>query len=106
MVNVTDPRDARIPPAEVPDVHPPHPHGWIGKWVFSQDAKYIAIQYAGTAIAIGLVALVLSADRPRRVYLRLKRRIDIATATALGALGLRLRYAVGFRVDERLGLRW
>ncbi len=60
MVNVTDPRDARIPPAEVPDVHPPHPHGWIGKWVFSQDAKYIAIQYAGTAIAIGLVALVLS----------------------------------------------
>ncbi|MDU7335142.1 MAG: LysE family transporter [Klebsiella pneumoniae] len=37
-----------------------------------------------------LVALVLSADRPRRVYLRLKRRIDIATATVLGALGLRL----------------
>ncbi|RXK78374.1 LysE family translocator, partial [Klebsiella pneumoniae] len=33
---------------------------------------------------------VLSADRPRRVYLRLKRRIDIATATVLGALGLRL----------------
>jgi cytochrome c oxidase subunit 1 len=28
--------------------------------VFSQDAKYIAIQYSGTAIAIGLVALVLS----------------------------------------------
>ena len=37
-----------------------------------------------------LVALVLSADRPRRVYLRLKRRIDIATATVLGTLGLRL----------------
>ncbi|HBR0977324.1 TPA: LysE family transporter [Klebsiella variicola] len=37
-----------------------------------------------------LVALVLSADRPRHVYLRLKRRIDIATATVLGALGLRL----------------
>ena len=31
-----------------------------------------------------LVALVLSADCPRRVYLRLKRRIDIATATVLG----------------------
>jgi len=28
--------------------------------VFSQDAKYIAIQYAGTAIGIGLVALVMS----------------------------------------------
>ncbi len=38
-----------------------------------------------------LVALVLSADRPRRAsHLRLKRRIDIATATVLGALGLRL----------------
>ena len=29
-------------------------------YVFSQDAKYIAIQYAGTAIGIGLVALVMS----------------------------------------------
>jgi cytochrome c oxidase subunit I len=60
MVNVTDRPDAHIPPAEVPDVHPPHAHSWIGKWVFSQDAKYIAIQYSGTAIAIGMVALVLS----------------------------------------------
>ncbi len=60
MVNVTDRPDARVPPAEVPDVHPPHAHSWIDKWVFSQDAKYIAIQYSGTAISIGLVALVLS----------------------------------------------
>jgi cytochrome c oxidase subunit I len=60
MVNISDRPDAHIPPAEVPDVHPPHPHSWLGKWVFSQDAKYIAIQYSGTAIAIGLVALVLS----------------------------------------------
>lgn len=54
--------DARVdlPPREVPDTHPPHAHSWIGKYVFSQDAKYIAIQYAGTAVAIGLVALVLS----------------------------------------------
>jgi hypothetical protein len=36
-----------------------------------------------------LVALVLF-RRPRGVYLRLKRKIDIATATVLGALGLRL----------------
>jgi cytochrome c oxidase subunit I len=60
MVNITNRPDAHIPPAEVPDVHPPHAHSWLGKWVFSQDAKYIAIQYSGTAIAIGLVALVLS----------------------------------------------
>src|SRR3546814_14611437 len=38
-----------------------HPHGWVTKYVWSQDHKVIAIQYSVTAIAIGLVALVLSA---------------------------------------------
>ncbi|WP_264210526.1 cytochrome c oxidase subunit I [Leisingera thetidis] len=52
--------DSNLPPREVPDVMPPHAHSWIGKYVFSQDAKYIAIQYSGTAVAIGLVALVMS----------------------------------------------
>jgi cytochrome c oxidase subunit 1 len=37
-----------------------HPTSWWTKYVFSQDAKVIAIQYALTAMAIGLVALVLS----------------------------------------------
>jgi len=37
-----------------------HPKSWWTKYVFSQDAKIIAIQYAVTALAIGLVALVLS----------------------------------------------
>jgi cytochrome c oxidase subunit 1 len=37
-----------------------HPKTWIGKYVWSQDHKVIAIQYALTATAIGLVALVLS----------------------------------------------
>ncbi len=60
MVNVTDRPDMHVPPAEVPDIPPPHPHSWWSRWVFSQDAKYIAIQYSGTAVAIGLVALVLS----------------------------------------------
>ena len=36
------------------------PQSWITKYVFSQDHKVIAIQYGSTAIAIGLVALVLS----------------------------------------------
>lgn len=49
-----------VPPAEVPEVELYHPHSWWTKYVFSQDAKVIAIQYSGTAIAIGLVALVLS----------------------------------------------
>ena len=49
-----------VPPAEVPDVELYHPKSWLTTWVFSQDAKVIAVQYAGTALAIGLVALVLS----------------------------------------------
>jgi cytochrome c oxidase subunit 1 len=48
------------PPAEVEELELYHPHSWLTRYVFCQDAKVIAIQYAGTAIAIGLVALVLS----------------------------------------------
>src|ERR671916_1596057 len=53
-------RDDAIPPAEVADVELYHPHSWITKYVFSQDAKVIAIQYSLTALAIGMLALVLS----------------------------------------------
>ncbi len=49
-----------VPPAEVEEVELYHAKTWLGRWVFCQDAKVIAIQYAGTAIGIGLVALVLS----------------------------------------------
>ncbi len=49
-----------IPPAEVAEMELYHPKSWLTKYVFSQDAKVIAIQYSFTAIAIGLVALVLS----------------------------------------------
>jgi cytochrome c oxidase subunit I len=49
-----------IPPAEVPDVELYHAKSWITKYVFCQDAKVIAIQYAMTAIGIGVLALVLS----------------------------------------------
>jgi cytochrome c oxidase subunit 1 len=51
---------AHVPPAEVAEVELYHPRSWITKYVFSQDAKVIAIQYSFTAIAIGIVALVLS----------------------------------------------
>ena len=55
------PTDAEfVPPAEVEDVELYHAKSWVTKYVFSQDAKVIAIQYSFTAIAIGLVALVLS----------------------------------------------
>jgi cytochrome c oxidase subunit I len=49
-----------IPPAEVADVELYHAKSFWTKYVFSQDAKVIAIQYSGTAAAIGFVALVLS----------------------------------------------
>ncbi|MFQ5938572.1 MAG: cytochrome c oxidase subunit I, partial [Alphaproteobacteria bacterium] len=49
-----------IAPAEVADVELYHPRSWWTKYVFCQDAKVIAIQYAFTAGAIGMVALVLS----------------------------------------------
>ncbi len=58
MVDIT-PADA-VPPAEVAEMELYHPHSWWTKYVFSQDAKVIAIQYSATATAIGLVALVLS----------------------------------------------
>ncbi len=60
MVDVTPGSIEAVPPAEVPDVELYHPHSWWTTYVFSQDAKVIAIQYGGTAIAIGFVALVLS----------------------------------------------
>lgn len=60
MADLPHDTDPQLPPAEVADVIPPHAHGWWSHYVFSQDAKYIAIQYAATAMAIGLVALVLS----------------------------------------------
>jgi len=60
MVEFTPRTTDAIPPAEVPDVELYHPHSWWTTYVFSQDAKVIAIQYSSTAMAIGLVALVLS----------------------------------------------
>ena len=49
MADLPHDTDPKLPPAEVADVMPPHAHGWWSQYVFSQDAKYIAIQYAGTA---------------------------------------------------------
>ena len=48
------------PSAESDDVELYHPHSWVTKYVFSQDAKIIAVQYSLTALSVGLIALVLS----------------------------------------------
>ena len=48
------------PPREMEEMELGHPKTFIGKYIWSQDAKVIAIQYGITATAIGLVALALS----------------------------------------------
>jgi cytochrome c oxidase subunit 1 len=60
MSEATADRVGSVGPAEVPEVELYHAHTWLTKYVFCQDAKVIAIQYSLTAMAIGLVALVLS----------------------------------------------
>ncbi|MCH8862919.1 MAG: cytochrome c oxidase subunit I [Proteobacteria bacterium] len=49
-----------VPPQEVEDVHLHDPDTFMTKYIWSQDHKVIAVQYSLTAIAVGLVALVLS----------------------------------------------
>jgi cytochrome c oxidase subunit 1 len=60
MVDLSRSAPEAVPSAEVEDVELYHPKSWVTKYIFSQDAKVIAIQYSVTALAIGLVALVLS----------------------------------------------
>ena len=60
MSEVTLGASGAIPAAEVEDLELYHPKSWITKYVYSQDAKVIAVQYSLTAMAIGVVALVLS----------------------------------------------
>jgi cytochrome c oxidase subunit 1 len=60
MVDVTFGAGYPLPPPEVEDVELYHAKSWLTKYVFSQDAKVIAIQYSMTAMSIGFVALVLS----------------------------------------------
>ena len=60
MVDIAFGREQPVPPAKVPETELYHPHSWWTTYVFSQDAKVIAIQYSMTALAIGMVALVLS----------------------------------------------
>ena len=60
MSTVAHDVDDFVAPAEIPEMELYHAKTWLGRYVFSQDAKVIAIQYAFTAMGIGLVALVMS----------------------------------------------
>ena len=58
--SVSSPDIDAVPEAELPDQELYHSHSWWTTYVFSQDAKYIGIQYALTAVGTGLLGLVLS----------------------------------------------
>ena len=60
MSTVAHDESASVPPSETDEMELYHPKTWLGKYVFCQDAKVIGVQYAVTAIGIGLVALGLS----------------------------------------------
>ncbi len=60
MAYVTHDESADAPPAELGEMELYHPKTFIGKYIWSQDAKVIGIQYMITATAVGLVGLVLS----------------------------------------------
>src|SRR3982074_428685 len=60
MSYVAHDESAFAPPAEVEEVELSRPKTWVGKYVWSQDAKVIAVQYPLTAMGIGLGALGLS----------------------------------------------
>ncbi|MEE8078704.1 MAG: hypothetical protein V3T18_06880, partial [Pseudomonadales bacterium] len=60
MADIAHDADSYVPPVETEEMELYHAKTWVGKYVWSQDAKVIAVQYSVTAIAIGLVALVLS----------------------------------------------
>src|ERR671920_1475785 len=60
MVDVPLGSTGLVAAPDVEDVELYHPHSWVTKYVFSQDAKVIAVQYSGVAMFVGLIALVLS----------------------------------------------
>ncbi len=60
LTDITHDAQDFVPPAEVAEEELYHPKTWLGKYVFSQDAKIIALQYSITAMGVGLLALVLS----------------------------------------------
>ncbi|MBM3275928.1 MAG: cbb3-type cytochrome c oxidase subunit I, partial [Candidatus Sericytochromatia bacterium] len=60
MAYVAHDETAYAPPAEVGEPELYHPKTFLGKYIFSQDAKVIAIQYMVTAMAVGFIGLLLS----------------------------------------------
>ena len=62
MVDVPSDVFVGVSPAEVAEVDLYHPKSWWTRYVFSQDAKVIAVQYSITALSIGMVAVYEAPD--------------------------------------------
>jgi len=60
MATIAHDADDFVASAEVPEMELYHPKTWLGKYVFSQDAKVIAIQYFCVAMGVGILALMMS----------------------------------------------
>ena len=63
LTDVTHDAQDYVPVAEVEEVELYHPKTWLGKYVFSQDAKIIALQYSITAMAVSYTHLTLPTNR-------------------------------------------
>lgn len=83
LTQITNPKVAVFFSAIFVSVLPPDPPPWM-------MAAILAIVFANEAAWYSIVALGLSAVRPRALYLRLKSVIDHAIGALLGALGVKL----------------
>jgi threonine/homoserine/homoserine lactone efflux protein len=83
LTRITNPKVAVFFSAIFVSVLPPDPPLWI-------MVAILAIVFANEAAWYSIVALGLSAARPRALYLRLKSVLDRAMGALLGALGVKL----------------
>ena len=83
LVQITNPKVAVFFSAIFVSVLPPNPPLWT-------MVAILAIVFANEAAWYSIVALGLSAARPRALYLRLKSVLDRAMGALLGALGVKL----------------
>ena len=88
MTQLSNPKTAIVYSGIFAALLPPSPPGWmvliLPPLIFLIEAGWYSI-----------VALLFSADRPRRTYLRGKSWVDRAAGTAMGLLGFKLILAAG-----------
>ena len=82
LTQITNPKVAVFFSAIFVSVLPPDPPLWM-------IVAILAVVFANEAAWYSIVALGLSAARPRALYLRLKSVLDHAMAALLGALGVK-----------------